>query len=161
MSPNLYNAFDRPLRIELAPSRLLTGAWLTLYALAACGLYSLSLEWPLRMGLLGILTVYAWLAYRLHIKVNLPYSVCALAWDVQQGWQVRQRGNGWQPAELCMPVLVHYRIAALRVRLRRWRTISVVVVADRAGADDFRRLRVRLLQSAHGNRDRTKISGAR
>ena len=161
MSPNLYNAFDRPLQIELAQSRLLSGAWLILYTLAVGSLCSLPLDWPLRLCLFGLLTAYAGFVYRLHIRLDLPYSICALAWDVRQGWQVRRRDGGWRRAELCLPVLVHYRFAALRVRFGRWRTMSVVIVGDRAGADDFRRLRVRLVQSAHGDRDRTKIPGAR
>lgn len=160
MSPSLYNRFDRPLRVELAPSRLLSCVWLVLCLLAAGSLYSLSLSWPLCISLLGLLTAYGWFAYRLHIRLDLPNSIRALAWDARQGWQLRRRARGWQSVELCLPVLVTYRVVALRLQLGRWHRVSVIVVADRTDTDDFRRLRVRLLQSAHGDRDRTKVPGA-
>ncbi len=156
----MYNAFDRPLRIELRYSRLLALIWLLLYALAAGGLYSLALDWPMRVGLLLVLSVYAWFNYRLHIKLDLAHSVSALDWDSRRGWRIRRAGS-WEQAEVCTPVLVTRRIAALRLRRSRWNRLSVLITGDRTDADEFRRLRVRLIQSAHGDRNRKKIPGAR
>lgn len=156
----MYNAFDRPLRIELRHSRLLALTWLLLYLLAAGGLYSLALDWPLRVGLLIVLSAYAWFNYRLHVRLDLAHSVSALDWDSRRGWRIRRAG-GWEKAEVCTPVLVTRQIAALRLRRSRWNTFSVLITGDRTDADEFRRLRVRLIQSAHGDRNRKKIPGAR
>ena len=157
----LFNAFDQALRVELAPSRLLAAAWLSLNGLAAGGLLYLSLPWPVRLGLVGALCLYAWFGYRLHVSLSLPWSVRALAWDRAQGWRVRLRCGDWRRAELCTPVLVSHRIAALHLRLQRFRYARVVIVSDRTADDDFRRLRVHLLQSVRGDRDRKKIPGVR
>jgi hypothetical protein len=160
MSPTLYNAFDRALRVELGPSRLLGTVWLLLNGIAAGGLLYVSPDWRWRLGLLTLVSLYALLGYLLHVSLALPWSVRALAWDPQRGWKVRFRSGSWLNAELCTPVLVSEHLTAMRLRLPRWRYVRVLVVADRTASADFRRLRVRLLQSARGDRDRAKIPGS-
>jgi hypothetical protein len=96
----------------------------------------------------------------LHVGLWLPGAVCALSWDAQRGWRLQQSRGGWLEARPLVPVFVSARLVAVRFRVADGRRRSALVVADRCGVDDFRRLRVRLLQSAHGDRDRAEIPGA-
>ena len=63
-------------------------------------------------------------------------------------------------ADPVLPVFVSHRLVAVRFRTGRLAYRNLLVVGQRCAAEDFRRLRVRLIQSAHGNRDRAKIPGA-
>jgi hypothetical protein len=159
MSHNSSPEFDRPLQVELQTSRLLLGAALLLYlaALLSCVWAPLPGAW--RAGLCGLLCLHFVFVYRRHIVGRAPQAVCGLAWDVQRGWRIRGPRGDWQQAGLCTPVFVSHRLAVARFRTGRRRSRSVMLVADRAGVEDFRRLRVRLIQSAHGDRDRTQIPG--
>ena len=159
MSRTSSHRFDRPLRVELRASRLLLGAGLALYALAALSCALLPLHGAWRAGLCSLLCLHFVRVYRLHIAASLSRAICALDWDARRGWRVRNPGGDWQRVTLCTPVFVSYRLVVARFRSGRWRSRSVMVVSDRTDADDFRRLRVCLIQSAHGDRDRTKIPG--
>lgn len=157
MSHNSSQRFDRPLQVELRASRLLFGAALLLYlaALLCCVWAPLPGAW--RAAMCGLLCLHFVSVCRRHIVSCAPQAVCGLAWDLQRGWRIRGPRGDWQQAALCTPVFVSYRLAVARFRSGRWRSRSVMLVADRAGDEDFRRLRVRLIQSAHGDRDRTQI----
>ena len=159
MSHNSSQGFDRPLRIELRASRRLLGAALLLYlaALLSCLRMPLAPGW--RAGLCVLLCLHFVFVYRRHIVASATQAVRGLAWDAQRGWRIKGPRGEWRQATLCTPVFVSYRLAVARFRTRRRGSRSVMLLADRAGVDDFRRLRVRLIQSAHGDRDRTQIPG--
>jgi hypothetical protein len=132
--------FDRPLRVELRASRHLLLAGLGLYLAAA-----LACWWaPASAALLAVLVVHFAYLYCSHIQPCLPSAICALSWDPVRGWRIRQVRGDWLDAEPVLPVFVTRRL----------------VVAQRCAADDFRRLRVRLIQSSHGDRNRAKVPGA-
>ncbi|MCO6411147.1 MAG: hypothetical protein J5I92_00225 [Thiogranum sp.] len=157
MSHNSSQRFDRPLQVELRASRLLFGVALLLYlaALLSCAWAPLPGAW--RAGLCGLLCLHFVFVCRHHLISSAPRAVRGLAWDLQRGWRIRGPREDWQQVALCTPVFVSYRLAVARFRCGRWRTRSVMLVADRAGDEDFRRLRVRLIQSTHGDRDRTQV----
>lgn len=99
--------------------------------------------------------------YRQHITGSSATAVKALSWDRTRGWRLCSTDTGWVSAQPCFPVFVSYHLVAVRFRIARFRTCTLALSADRLGADDFRRLRVRLLQSVHGDRDREDFSAAR
>jgi len=148
MSHNSLTKFDQPLLAELQASRFLLLALAAVYALAALVWLWVPLPWPARLALFGVLGGHFVFLYRLHVKPLLRRAVQALRWDAVRGWGLRCHGGEWLPAQLLTPALVSYRLVAVRFRVSRFSTRSVVVVADRLGENDFRRLRVRLLQSA-------------
>jgi signal transduction histidine kinase len=156
MSHNSSKRFDQPLVIELAPSRQLLLACLALYLSAAL----LCLWARLSFALQVLLALHFCYVYCIHIGMCLPMAIRAVSWDAVRGWRIRQARGDWLPAEPMLPVFVSYRLVALRFRCGRLCYRSLLVMAQRCAADDFRRLRVRLIQSAHGDRNRAKISGA-
>lgn len=152
------NRFDRPLLAELGPSRQL---WLLLalpHLLAAAVWLYLPLAWSLRLAAVCLLAARLLYLLQLHLSASRPSSIEALSWDQRRGWRLRDACGRWRNAELQLPVFVSRRLVAVRFRSGRGRC-SVLVPADRLPADDFRRLRVRLLQSAHGHRDREDLPG--
>jgi len=148
MSHNSLTKFDQPLLAELQPSRLLLLALGVVYALAALVWLWVPVSWPGRLALFCLLGGHFVFLYRLHVKPLLRGAVQALRWDAVQGWRLRCHDGEWCPAQLLTPALVSYRLVAVRFRVGRFRTRTVVIVADRLNENDFRRLRVRLLQSA-------------
>jgi hypothetical protein len=159
MSPNSSHRFDRPLRVELRASRLLRRAGLLLYPGAALSSLCLPLHAAWCAALWGVLGLNFLLVYRRHIAASAPTAIDGLAWDARRAWRIRGPQGDWRNATLCTPVFVSYRLAVARFRSGRWFSRSVIVVPDRLDREQFRRLRVRLIQSAHGDRDRTEISG--
>ena len=148
--------FDRPLRVELRASRHLLLASLGLYLAAA-----LACWWaPVPAALLVVPVVHFAYLYCSHVQPCLPTAICALSWDPVRGWRIRQARGDWLDAEPVQPVFVTRGLVAVRFRTGRCGYRTLLLVAQRCAADDFRRLRVRLIQSSHGDRNRTKISGA-
>jgi hypothetical protein len=154
MSHNSLTKFDQPLLAELQPSRILLLALVSVYALTALVWLWVPLSWPARLALLSALGGHFVFLYRLHVKPLLRRAVQALRWDAVRGWRLRCHGGEWCPAQLLTPALVSYRLVAVRFRVGRFSTRSVVVVADRLDENDFRRLRVRLLHAATDRQDR-------
>jgi len=148
MSHNSLTKFDQPLLVELQASRLLRLALGAVYALTALAWLSVPLSWPARLALFAALGGHFVFLYRLHVKPLRRRAVRALRWDRARGWRLRCHGGEWLPAQLLTPALVTCQLVAVRFRVGRFSTRSVVVVADRLNENDFRRLRVRLLQSA-------------
>jgi hypothetical protein len=140
--------FDQPLLAELKPSRILLLALGAVYTLAALVWLWVPFSWLGRLALLGLLGGHFVFLYCLHAKPLLRRAVLALGWDAVRGWRIRCPGGEWLPAQLLTPALVSYRLVAVRFRVSRFSTRTVIVVADRLEENDFRRLRVRLLQSA-------------
>ena len=157
MSRKLLRKFDQPLRVEFRPSRIFLSLLVSLYSLAVMAWWCVPLSGLPRLLLTVLLTGHFFHLYRLHIAVTSAASVQALSWERMHGWQVRGPDAKWLPAELLLPVFVSHRLAAVRFRTGRFKTRSIVLFADRFPANDFRRLRVRLLQSAYGDRDRKKV----
>jgi hypothetical protein len=153
MSHNSLTGFDQPLRVELQASRIILSVLAALYGLAAFAWLWVPLAWPGRAGLYVLLGWHFIHLYRLHVDMSAKTAVQALSWDRMRGWQIRCARDGWLQAEPCLPVFISYRLAAVRFKAGRFKTRRVIVVGDRLGSDDFRRLRVRLLQSTHGAGD--------
>ncbi|GMQ89067.1 MAG: hypothetical protein BMS9Abin09_0514 [Gammaproteobacteria bacterium] len=161
MSHNSLRKFDQPLSVELSPSRFYLSVLVSLYSLAILAWWNVPLSGLARLLLTVLLTGHFFHLYREYISATSAASVQALSWDRVRGWRLRGPDTVWLPADMLVPVFVSYRLAAVRFRTGRFRTRTVLLFPDRLPANDFRRLRVRLLQSAHGDRDRKKISAAR
>jgi hypothetical protein len=148
MSHNWSTKFDQPLLVELQASRILLRVLAAVYALVALVWLWVPLDWPARLALFSLLGGHFVFLYRLHVKPLQRFAVRALRWDRVRGWRLLCHGGEWLPAQLLTPAFVSYRLVAVRFRVGRFSTRTVVVVADRLDENLFRRLRVRLLQSA-------------
>ncbi|MFQ5645123.1 MAG: protein YgfX [Thiogranum sp.] len=153
--------FDQPLRIEPGRSRTLFAVLVLLYALAIAAWWCVPLSVLTRLLLSAVLAGHFCYLYRVHIAATAKVSVRVLCWDRTRGWRLCGPDAAWSPAVVLLPVFVSYRLAAVRFRTGRFKTRTLVLCADRLPANDFRRLRVRLLQSAHGDRNRKKVPVAR
>jgi len=153
MSYNSLTRFDQPLRIELGRSRLLTAAGVGIHAAGALSCLVAALHPFLRMLLLALAGAHLVYFLRRQVAATAVGAISAIAWDRQRGWRVCAVPGGWQAAQPLMPVFVSAQLVAVRFRTSNRRGCSALIVGDRLGADDFRRLRVRLLQAARSQRD--------
>jgi hypothetical protein len=147
MSDNSLTKFGQPLRIEFGPSRRLAQAAAVIHVLAAVACLPATLPLLLRL-LLAVASAahFVWFLRR-QASAKTGAAIRAIAWDSARGWRVRCPGADWQTARLLVPVFVSASLVVMRFRPAAGRTCSAIVVADRLPADDFRRLRLRLLQS--------------
>lgn len=151
MSQNLYNKFDRPLCLELGPSRILQ---LVIGLTHLAALLALMLA-PLDIVALAVLAILvianALYLYACYAGMRMPASIRKLGWTSAQGWYLPQLNGETLPVNLREPLFVSRYLLVARFASPRYRHHSLLVVADSLNADDFRRLRVRLLQCANGN----------
>ena len=151
MSPISLTKFDQPLRIELQPSRKLARLSLLVHLLAGLAWLLVTLPVAGKLAAVLLIIVHAYYFHRLQITANGASSISRIAWDRSRGWCVYNPVTGWQTAVVQMPVYVTAGLVAVRFRVSGCRCCSAVIVGDRLEADKFRRLRVRLLQSARGH----------
>jgi len=151
MSHNSLTRFDQPLRVVPETSRLLLRVAAALYGLAGVAWWCTPTPLALRFVISAVLLLHFIHLYRVHISTGPASAVRTLDWNPLRGWRLCGGDGTWREARLVTPVFVTRRLVAVRFRVGRFDTRSLVVVSDRLGCDDFRRLRVRLLQSAHGN----------
>lgn len=136
------------MQIELGvslPLALCVGLVTLLAALAAA---LATMAPPLRFGL--PLLALAYYAYFLRNQVARRgrRAVCRLAWDALRGWRVASADGDWQAVVLRRPVFVSYRLVIARFKASAWCTRTAVIVTGCLSTEEFRRLRVRLLQAA-------------
>jgi len=132
----------------LQPSRQLARLSLVIHLLGAVAWLLVSSPVVLKLTALIFIGIHALHFHRLQIAARGVTTVSGITWDKTRGWQVCNPVSGWQVAELQKPVFVSARLVAARFRVSRFRCCNAVVVSDRLSGDKFRRLRVRLIQSA-------------
>lgn len=144
----MLTRFDQPLQVELRFSRQLAGASAVLHALAAIGCLLVPLHRGWQLTIIVMLGGhFAWFLRR-QVTATVGKAIGAIAWDSERGWRLRGASGAWSAARLVLPVLVTARLVIMRLRTPDLGIHSAVIVADRLDADEFRRLRARLLQSA-------------
>ena len=148
MSYSSLTRFDQPLRIELGPSRLLIGAAAAVHALALAACLIASLHPLVRILLIALTGVHLVYFLRRQATATAGGAISGISWDVQRGWRVCAVPGGWQAAQPLSPVFITARLVVVRFRGSLDKRCSAMIVADRLQHDEFRRLRVRLLQWA-------------
>jgi Membrane-bound toxin component of toxin-antitoxin system len=153
MSYSSLTGFERPLRVELDASRrlALAGAAVHVLAVAACLMAALD-PW-LRLLLAAAAAAHYGYFLRRQASARTGRALKAVSWDKLRGWRVCCGDGVWQSAQLRLPVYVSAAVVIMRFRAGTGKSCSAVVVADRLCVDDFRRLRVRLLQSVRAKRN--------
>lgn len=138
-----------PPAVDISPGRspALALGCAAAYGAATAAVIASGLPWPARIGFAGCLAVVAgwWIATRalglgagaVRRFVWQPEGECE--WQDRRG---RYRSGRMAPGVLVTPVLV-----ILRLREGRFRARTMCVAADAVAAEDFRRLRMRLLVS--------------
>ena len=133
------------LRVRLKPSPLLAAAFTAAHLAAALTLIPLDL--PLWAKLLITLPIAASLVHALRHTAFLrsPTSPIALELKGADGAAIQTRNGDWHGARILGTTYVSPLLTVLNLRLQGRRTARhVVIVPDGIGAEDFRKLRVRL-----------------
>ena len=147
MSNDSLTKFDRPLRIELKPSPQLTVFSGLIHVLAAASAAFTPELQALRFLLPVLVLAHFGYFIRHQVTARSSRAVKSIAWDRGRGWRVANAAGDWQPVRPRFPVFVSFRLVVVRFRASAFRSRSAVIVADRLSDHEFRRLRVRLLQS--------------
>jgi len=125
-------------------SRLLLTAYLICQAPAQLALWSSALPWWFCLAVLAACIAHACWAIPRRILLTDPRAVTGLRRDAL-GWRVFSRARGWQPVRLCRDSVALPGWVVLRfVRPGCWFGESQCIARDALGADQHRRLRVRL-----------------
>ncbi|GLO41971.1 protein YgfX [Pseudomonas putida] len=125
-------------------SRLLLAVYLVCQVLAWFAAWASPLPWWSAFAVVAACIAHAGWAIPRRILLTHERAVVGLRRDVR-GWQVFSRARGWQPVRLCRDSLALPGLVVLRfVRAGRWLGESQCVPLDALGADEHRRLRVRL-----------------
>ncbi|MFZ5937108.1 hypothetical protein BGP84_23795 [Pseudomonas putida] len=125
-------------------SRLLLAAYLGCQVLALLVLLLSALPWWLGLCVLAACIAHALWAIPRRILLTDPHAVTGLRRDAS-GWRVFSRALGWQPVRLCRDSVAVPGLVVLRfVRAGHWLGESQCVPRDAVGAEQHRRLRVRL-----------------
>lgn len=151
MSHNLLTKFEQPLQVELQPSRLMARLSLLTYLSGALLWFLVTLPIGYKALVLLCIAGHARHFYLLQIAAVRASSVSGISWDGRRGWRIYNPVKGWQSARPHTPVFVHSRLIAARFRVGRFSSCSAIIVNDRLTTEEFRRLRVRLLQSARAD----------
>jgi hypothetical protein len=135
------------LRIDLRPSRLLSVALLVAHGLAVYAVWISLAGLP---GLLAGIAVLASLAGTLaQALLRTPWSAVSLelAEDGRASW--RDRRGTWHEGALGASHFVSSLLVVVELKSRDRGARRVILLADSAGRDDLRRLRVRLRWGRH------------
>ncbi|RCL21400.1 hypothetical protein C6A77_22475 [Pseudomonas sp. AFG_SD02_1510_Pfu_092] len=128
-------------------SRLLLAVYLVCQVLAWLAAWASPLPGWLSLALVATCIAHAGWAIPRRISLTHAQAVVGLRRDVR-GWQVFSRARGWQPVRLCRDSVALPGLVVLRfVRVGRRVGQSQCVPGDALGADEHRRLRVRLKYS--------------
>jgi len=141
---------EQPLQIELRPAWRLAAVAGFIHLLSAGSIVLLPAFYGLRFLLPVLLLVHFGYFIRRKVIGTTRKAVRMIAWDRQRGWRVANAAGDWQRVHPDLPVFVSYKLVVVRFRISAFRSRSAIVVAERLSDDDFRRLRVRLIQSAKG-----------
>jgi len=145
----LSATFATPLELDIKPSRWLKAYLQAVHLLAAAALLLL----PLAAYLQGLLLLLLLALYRHSCRRYL--RAYRLQWQ-DSGWRLYRDGVVCG-ADLLPGSLLTRWLTLLNFRLDTGQRLSVPLPADALGADDFRRLRVRLRVSGNKSPDRARI----
>jgi len=140
------NRFVSPLVLEPAASRYLRIYLLAVHALALYALLLPMLISPgLRMGLIGMLAVSAYVSLRR--PRSAAREIQRLRWTSAGHWVLHCRDSRQHSATLLPQSYVSRYLVILWLRGSQDHKYCVPLLADQLPADTFRRLRVRLVQT--------------
>jgi len=125
-------------------SRLLLAGYLVCQLLAWLAVWASPLPGWFALSIVATCIAHARWAIARRILLTHEHAVVGLRRDVR-GWQVFSRARGWQPVRLCRDSVALPRLVVLRFeRAGQWVGQSQCIPQDALGADEHRRLRVRL-----------------
>lgn len=153
MSSSSKHAFKTHLSVDIGVSAVWRGLLIACYSLAGMLCLTLSLDMVFRLLLCMCSLAYglylALYKYGLHNRLR----VVRIEYSQQQGWQLLFACGKQAGSSLRLPVYVTRYLVIARFGSGIFPDHPVVIPADAVDNDEFRHLRVRLLQSAHGDRN--------
>ncbi|MCY1426589.1 hypothetical protein D9M71_424120 [compost metagenome] len=125
-------------------SRLLLAVYLGCQVLAWLAVWASTLPGWLALAVVTACIAHAGWAIPRRILLTHEHAVVGLRRDAR-GWQVFSHARGWQAVRLCRDSVALPGLVVLRfVRAGCWLAESQCVPRDALGADEHRRLRLRL-----------------
>ncbi|MDM3884975.1 hypothetical protein QSV36_05075 [Pseudomonas sp. BCRC 81390] len=125
-------------------SRRLLTAYLVCQVLAWLAVWASPLPGWQALAVVATCIAHAGWAIPRRILLTHEHAVTGLRRDAR-GWRVFSRARGWQPVRLCRDSVALPALVVLRFeRAGQWLGESQCVPRDALGADEHRRLRVRL-----------------
>lgn len=146
MSSNTYAA---PLALEIAPSLSMAAALAGAHAGALGVLAMLPAPGWIIAALTISVMVHAVYSIRRHALLRDARSVVRVLWDVQGHWTLTQRDGTAFSAKLLPGSYLHPTLTVLNFKVSHWHHTSVVILPRRVEAEDFRKLRVRLMLASN------------
>lgn len=153
MSSTNHRVFKTHLCVNVGISVIWQRSLIACYSLAGLFCLTLSLDMVVRLGL--CLTALAYGLYLALFKHGLRNRsrVVRITYSQQQGWRLLLACGREVKTSLRLPVYVTRFLVIARFGCGKFSGCPVVIPADAVDNDEFRHLRVRLLQSAHGDRN--------
>lgn len=154
MSSDQRRAFTSALRVDIGLSPVLRLVLLCCYGFTGVLCLTLALEATTRIVLcLGSMSYGLYLA-RYPFGSKSRFRVKRIEYSASQGWQLLLSSGDRVPGSLQLPVFVTRFLVIARFGQGLFPEHTVVIPADAVEFHAYRHLRVRLLQSAHGHRNR-------
>jgi hypothetical protein len=153
MSSCSHQAFKSALRVDIGLSAVLRIFLITCYSLTGILCLTLSLDLPTRLVLCLFSVTYGlylvWYKFGPHARSGVE----RIEYAENQGWHLSFAAGGQVTVCLRAPVFVTRFLVIARFGGGLIPKYTVVIPADAVDPHVFRHLRVRLLQSAHGDRN--------
>lgn len=92
-----------------------------------------------------VVVAHAVYSIRRHALLRDAGSVVRVLWDAQGQWTLTQRDGTAFSAKLLSGSYLHPILTVLNFKVSNWRRMSVVILPRRVEAENFRKLRVRLM----------------
>lgn len=136
---------ENNLILNIKVSRLLAGIFLAMYLGAMVLAAVTPMDWPVRLGLWGVLGWSLYYSLVTHAWRSGRRAIAAIELDNEGVASVRFAGSEvWQPVRITSR-FVHPRLTLMTLRLEnRRRPLSLAIAADAVDPEPFRRWRVAL-----------------
>ncbi len=154
MSLRSSRSFKTTLGVDIGLSTLLRGLLIICYSLTGILCLVLSLDLLVRIGLCLLSIAYGLYLILYQFGPLNESRVRRIIYTNNQGWCLLFASGGQVTTHLHLPVFVTRFLVIARFGGGIIPQYCVVIPADAVERTVFRHLRVRLLQSAHGNRNR-------
>jgi hypothetical protein len=145
--------FKTALQIDIAVSRTLRIFLLACYSLSAIVCLTLSLDLVIKSVICVLSATYGVYLACFRYGLRNPSRIKRIEYSNSEGWRLSFADGKQVNTSLRLPVFITPFLVIVRFGKGLPPKYTAVIPADAADCHTFRHLRVRLLQSAHGDRN--------